>query len=188
MSRVVPIPFRADDRTRVAGLLGFDFFAEIIVHVDADRGIVDALQPATFRAPADFTDVPIGLDDKQPAVRIKVGPVAARVILDTGANRSVLAAAFADRLDPATEHATPGTARFRGIGGSGTAETVRVKDLEFAGVTLADPAVDISAEDLGFEDIDGLIGTDLMRDDDIFFDYPANAVFVRHFNRAAGGP
>jgi predicted aspartyl protease len=181
VARVVPIPFRADDRTRVTGLLGFDFFAEMIVHVDAEHGNAEALQPSAFRA-ADFTAVPVALDDKQPAARVKLGPVPARVILDTGANRSVLSAGFADRLDPASEKALI-AARFSGVGGTGTAETVRLKALEFAGVTLAEPLVDISAADLGFEDIDGLIGTDLMRAFDTFFDYRTNSVYVRHVAR-----
>lgn len=184
VSRVVPIPFRADDRTRVAGLLGFDFFADTIVHVDAERTIVEALQPAAFRVPPDATTVPIALDDKQPAVRAKVGPVAARMILDTGANRTVLASNFAERLDPADERATFPASRFHGVGGTGTAETVRIKELEFAGVTVTDPLIDISNADLGFEDVDGVLGTDFMREYDIFFDYRANAVHARHLTRA----
>jgi hypothetical protein len=188
VARVVPIPFRADDRTRVAGLLGFDFFADIIVHVDLERGLVDALHPWAFHAASDLVDVPIGLDDKQPAVGIKIGPVAARVILDTGANRSVVAASFADRLDPASERPALGSARVHGVGGIGTAEPVRLRDLEFAGATLPDPVIDISAADLGFEDIDGLIGTDLMREYDVYFDYRANAVYARHLTHSPAPP
>ncbi len=183
VSRVVPIPFRADDRTRVAGLLGFDFFAEMVVHIDSERGIVEALRPADFRASPDLVAVPVGLDDKQAAVRVKVGPVAARVILDTGANRTVLTSAFADRLDPASEKATLTSARFRGVGGTGNAEAVHLKELEIAGTTLPDSLIDISPADLGFEDLDGLIGTDIMRDFDVFFDYRTNTVYMRHLPR-----
>jgi hypothetical protein len=186
VSRVVPIPFRADDRTRVAGLLGFDFFADMVVHVDLDRGIVEALHPSTFHAAPELVAVPIGLDDKQPAIRVKVGPVAARLILDTGANRSILGSSFADRLDPSSERATVPSARFRGLGGTGTAETVAVKDFEIANVTLPEAIVDISPADLGFEDIDGLVGTDIMRNFDWFFDYPANTVYARHLARPGG--
>jgi len=179
VSRVVSIPFRADDRTRVTGLLGFDFFAEIVVHIDAERGIFEAVHPAAFHPSSDLTAVALGLDDKQPAIRIKVGPVAARVILDTGANRTVLESTFADRLDPESDAAAAPPARFRGVGGIGTAEAVRVRDIEIAGTTIPDTLVDVSAADLGFEDIDGLIGTDLMRDYDLYFDYRSNTVYAR---------
>jgi predicted aspartyl protease len=182
VAHVVSIPFRADDQTRVSGLLGFDFFAEIVVHIDAGHGIVEAMHPAAFRAPAELTAVALGLDDKQPAVRIKVGPVAARVILDTGANRTVLESSFAERLDPRDETASQPSARFRGVGGTGIAETARIKDIEFAGVAIPQTLVDVSAADLGFEDIDGLIGTDFMREYDLFFDYRNNTVYARHLN------
>jgi hypothetical protein len=186
VSRVVPIPFRADDRTPIAGLLGFDFFAELVVHVNAQRGIVDALRPPAFRILADLTAIPLELDDKQPALHMKIGSVAARVILDSGANRSVLTSAFADRLDPPSEPASPASGHFLSVGGTGFAGAARVKDLEFAGGTTPETIVEISAADLGFEDVDGLLGTDIMRDYDIFFDYPANTLFARHWNHRAG--
>ncbi len=180
VTRVVPIPFRPDDRTRVAGLIGFDFFAEIIVRIDAEHGIVDVFHPAAFRVPQEYTPVAIGLDDKQPAVRIKIGPVAARVILDTGANRSILGAEFAQRLTPTGQRARPGSSEFNSVGGTASAELVRLNDLEFAGVSTPDPFVDISSADLGFEDVDGLLGTDVLRDYEIYFDYRANMVYARH--------
>jgi predicted aspartyl protease len=184
VSRVVSIPFRADDRTRVTGLLGFDFFAEIVVHIDAERGIFEALHPTAFRPSGDLIALALGLDDKQPAIRIKIGPVAARVILDTGANRTVLESAFAERLDPQDDDpAALPPARFRGVGGTGIAEAVRVKNIELAATTIPETLVDVSASDLGFEDIDGLIGTDLMRDYDLFFDYRSNTVYARRTNR-----
>lgn len=188
VSRVVPIPFRADDRTRVAGLIGFDFFADAVIHIDSERGFVEALHPSVFRAPADAVAIPLALDDKQPAARLRVGPVAARFVLDTGANRTVFASAFADRLDPSSERALLTSSRFRGVGGTGAAETVRIKELEFAGVTIVDPIVDISSADLGFEDIDGVLGTDILRDFELFFDFRANIAYARHLTRSEPSP
>ena len=180
VTRVVPIPFRADDRTRIAGLLGFDFFAESIIHVDCERAVVEAIHASAFRIPSDATTVAIALDDKQPAARLKIGPVAARAVLDTGSNRSVFAATFAERLEPGAEGPGPTASRFRAVGGIGDAETVRLKSLELAGVTVNDALVDFSGTELGFEDIDGLIGTDLLRKFDVFFDYRSNAAHLRH--------
>ncbi len=182
--RVVPIPFRADEGTRVSGLLGFDFFADAIVHIDPEHGSVEVVHPAAFRVPGDLTAVPLALDDKQPAVRAKVGPVVARLILDTGANRTVLGLNFADRLDPADESGILPTSPFRSVGGTGAAETERVKDLEFAGVTFSNPIVDISNAELGLEDVDGVIGTDLLREFDVFFNYRANLAYMRLINHA----
>ncbi len=179
VTRVVPIPFRADDRTRIAGLLGFDFFAESVIHVDCERAVVEAIHASAFRVAGDVTSIALALDDKQPAVRLKIGPVAARAVLDTGANRTVLAAAFAERLEPGAEQSALTASRFHAVGGVGDAETVRLKNVELAGVTLNDALVDISSADLGFEDIDGVIGTDVLRKFDVFFDYRSNAAHLR---------
>ena len=179
VTRVVAVPFRADERTRIAGLLGFDFFADTIVHVDTERGFVEAIAPAAFRTPAGMTTVPLALDDKEPAARARIGNVEARVILDTGANRTVLGAAFADRADLASERSLSIASRFRSVGGIGMAATVRVHTLDFGGSALHDPLVDISSAELGVEDVDGVLGTDLLRNYDIYFDYHANAAYVR---------
>ncbi|MFN2461292.1 MAG: retroviral-like aspartic protease family protein [Candidatus Velthaea sp.] len=183
VTRVVPVPFRADDRTKIAGLLGFDFFADAVVHIDHEHNLFEAHQPASWRPPSDATPVPLALDDKQPAIRAKVGTVAARVILDTGANRTVLETAFADRADITNDKAAM-VAKFRGVGGIGTAETVRIKTFEFAGTTFSDPLIDISPSELGVEDIDGILGTDLLRDYDMYFDYRANMAYLHRVKRA----
>jgi hypothetical protein len=176
--RVVNVPFVADERTHIAGLLGFDFFADAVVHVDFERGIVSAIAPGSFHASPDAVTVPLALDDKTPDVRARVGGAFGRIVLDTGANRSVFTTAFASRADfGATDPAT--NSRFRGMGGTGTAETVRIKDFELAGLGQSDPLVDISNADFDAEDVDGTAGTDLLRPYDLFFDYRASALYVR---------
>lgn len=182
VTRVVPVPFHADDRTRIVGLLGFDFFADTVVHIDHEHNIVDVHQPATFHPPADVTAVALALDDKQPAIRAKVGSVVARVILDTGANRTVLQSAFAERADINSDKVAM-VAKFRGVGGIGTAATVRVKSFEFAGSTFTDPLIDISAAELGVEDVDGVLGTDLLHDYDVYFDYRTNTAYLHRVKR-----
>ncbi|GAC1402386.1 MAG: hypothetical protein NVSMB64_02170 [Candidatus Velthaea sp.] len=183
VARVVPVPFRADDRTRIAGLLGFDFFADTVVHIDHERNVVDAHLPATFKPPAEAVPLPLALDDKQPAVRAHIGSVAARMIVDTGANRTVLESAFADRADVITDRSAMIASRFRGVGGIGTAQTVRLKQLEFAGAIFTDAMIDVSPAELGVEDIDGIIGTDLLRDYDVYFDYRSNLAYIRTIKR-----
>jgi predicted aspartyl protease len=184
VTRVVTVPFHTDEHTRIAGLLGFDFFSGAVVHVDEERGLVEALEPATFKPPADAVQVPLALDDKQPAARIRVGSVAARVIVDTGANRTVLSARFARRADLAADNPTEVASRFSGVGGIGTAETMRVRSLEFAGVTTDEPLIDVTPAELGVEDIDGVLGSDLLRSYDVYFNYRANELYARRPHRA----
>jgi len=176
--RVVPVPFVIEERTRIAGLLGFDFFADSIIHLDLARGVADVIAPAAFHAPPEAVTVPLALDDRTPDVRARIGGVSGRIVLDTGANRSVFTTAFAGRADVTTEGA--GSTRFRAMGGTGTAAAVHLKVFELAGIEQADPLVDVTSADFATEDVDGTAGTDLLHPYELYFDYRANALYVRH--------
>ena len=184
VARVVTVPFRLDERTHITGLLGFDFFLDTIVHVDLDHGIANAIAPGSFKPPADAAVIPLALDARTPVVRARADTVTGRVVLDTGANRSVFTPPFASRADIAFDPATA-NAQFRGLGGTGTAETVRLKSFDIAALPLFDPVVDVSNANLGAEDIDGTAGTDLLHAYDLFFDYRTAALYVR---RSRKGP
>ena len=178
VSRVVAIPFHVDDRTRIAGLLGFDFFADTVVHVNIERGLVEAQPPDRFRPPADTAAVALGLDDKTPAVRVRAGSGTGRIVLDTGANRSIFETAFADRADFAPDR-IGSTTHLRGMGGFANAESTRIPQFELGGITTREATVDVSSADLGTDDTDGVLGSDLLRTYDLWFDYRAAAVYVR---------
>jgi hypothetical protein len=177
VARVVSVPFHLDEKTHIAGLLGFDFFLDTVVHVDLDHGVANAIAPASFKPPADAAVIPLALDDRTPVVRARADAVTGRVVLDTGANRSVFTPAFASRAD-APDPAAP-VAQFRGLGGTGTAETVRLKTFDIAALPLLDPVVDVSNANMGAEDIDGTAGTDLLHAYDLFFDFRSGALYVK---------
>jgi len=179
--RVVAVPFHLDERTRIAGLLGFDFFLDAVVHVDLDHGILSAIAPAQFKPPADAVAVALQLDDKTPVVRARAETVTGRVALDTGANRSVFTPPFASRAefgDP-----TSGLTQFRALGGTATAEQAHLKSFDLAGLPLTDVMVDVSSANLGAEDIDGTAGTDLLHAYDLFFDFRTQTLYVRRSKR-----
>ena len=178
VTRVVPVPFRIDDRTRVAGLLGFDFFADCVLHLDYDRGIAEAIDMPNFKAPDNTMAIPVALDDKTPSVKAHVGNAQARLMLDTGSNRTLVFANFADRADLAGERIAA-TTRFRGVGGTGNGEMTHLHNFEFANVALTDTAVEISSDDFASEDLDGVFGADLLKNYDVYFNYPAALVHVR---------
>jgi len=179
VARVVAIPFRLDERTHITGLLGFDFFLDTVVHVDLDHGTANAIAPAAFKPPPDATAIPVALDDRTPVVRARADTATGRVVLDTGANRSVFTPLFASRADLALDPSTPNTSQFRGLGGLASAATVRLKSFDIAALPLLDPVVDVSNANLGAEDIDGTAGTDLLHAYDLFFDYRSAALYVR---------
>jgi predicted aspartyl protease len=182
VSRVVKVPFHIDDRTHVAGLLGFDFFADTVVHVNIAKSVAEALAPERFHAPPDTSTVGIALDDKTPAVSARAGSANGRVILDTGANRTVFETAFADRGEFSPDRVAS-TMHVRGMGGFTTAETTRVPAFELGGIWTRGATADVANADLGADDIDGVIGTDFLRTYEMWFDYRQNAVHIRRAKR-----
>ena len=133
VARVVAVPFHLDDHTHIAGLLGFDFFADAVVHVDFDHGIANAIAPAAFKPPADAVPLPIALDDRTPVVRARVrrAPPAASCSIPARTAR------FSRRRSPRAP-TSRSTRRRRSrssaaLGGTGTAATVRLKSFDIAG-------------------------------------------------------
>jgi predicted aspartyl protease len=182
VTRVVQVPFHIDNHTRLAGLLGFDFFADTVVHVDLHKNLAEATSPDRFHAPADTTTVALGLDDKTPAVHARAGNAGGRVVLDTGANRTVFETVFAERGD-FTPDRVASTMHVRGMGGFANAETTRLPAFELGGIWTRDATADVSNVDLGTEDVDGIVGTDLLRSYELWFDYRNNAVHLRRAKR-----
>ncbi len=183
VARVVSVPFHLDDHTHIVGLLGFDFFMDTVVHLDLDHGIANAILPSTFKPPSDAATISIALDDRTPVVHARADTVTGRIVLDTGANRSLFTPLFASRADAPIDPSAP-VAQFRGLGGMGMAETVRLKTFDIAAFPLLDPVVDVTSANLGSEDIDGTAGTDLLHAYDLFFDYRSGALYVKRSRKA----
>jgi hypothetical protein len=182
VSRVVRVPFRVDDRTHVAGLLGFEFFADAVVHLNVDKNLAEAIAPERFHPPADVSSVALALDDKTPAVIARTGAASGRVVLDTGANRTVFETAFAERGD-FTPQRVASTMHVRGMGGFTSAEPTRVPAFELGGIWTRGATADVANADLGTEDVDGIVGTDFLRTYELWFDYRANTVYLKRAKR-----
>ncbi len=183
VTRVVTIPFHLDSRTHVAGLLGFDFFADAVVHVNIAKSFAEAIAPERFHQPADASTVGLALDDKTSAVYARAGTANGRVVLDTGANRTVFETAFAERGDFSPERVASSTLHVRGMGGFANAEPTRVPAFELGGIWTREAMADVSNADLGTDDLDGIIGTDLLRTYELWFDYRTTAVYIRRAKR-----
>jgi hypothetical protein len=187
-----PLRYQTADGVPLAGLLGFDFFDDAVIHVDYQRHLVTAIAPQDFQP-----DMPgaiavrIELDDQVPMVRALLGDVPGeRFIVDSGADELYLFDALVRSPGSAVrdEPGAPVVLRrfpylFDGDA-DGATELLQteVPDFTFAGIDFRDllayrvvpsrPAPPIDA--------DGLIGSRLLRYYDVYFDYPhARLVLVR---------
>ena len=188
--RVAPFALRNDDKTVVAGLLGFDFINATVIHIDYAKGTAELLDPKTFTPPASAHAIPIALDDDVPVVAATIGgAVGPHFILDTGADRSALYSAFVaahprevmdQGLGTQLRDAWPFETAFQGVGGKVKFRPVQVGPLGFGGEQFPQWLFDATYEAASFEDedYDGLIGQDVLRYFDVYFDYPKSTIYV----------
>ncbi|MFN2449947.1 MAG: aspartyl protease family protein [Candidatus Baltobacteraceae bacterium] len=175
------------DGAPVAGLMGYDFIAGAVMHVDYYNSTVEAIAPGSFTPPAAAMKIPLRLDDGVPVIDARIGSAAAHhFIVDTGADRSMIFSGFAQAhtadvadqgLGESMTASYPFISQIYGVGGKVQVRPVQVPSLSIGSITFPKWLFDVSKDAPSFEgdDYDGLIGQDVLRNFDVYFDY-ANAV------------
>jgi predicted aspartyl protease len=174
----------------IAGLLGHDFIASAVLHIDYGHGTLEVLAPGTFVPPSGAHAFNVTFDDGVPTVAAALDGVSApSFIVDTGADRSALFSTFvsghqqqiADQgLGSAMQAASPFVDNIRGVGG-----TVEYRPLQTGPFALGPWSfpkwlfmVTQNAPAFEFEDYDGLIGQDVLRNFDVYLDYPHGKIYM----------
>ncbi|MBC5800248.1 MAG: aspartyl protease family protein [Candidatus Eremiobacteraeota bacterium] len=176
--RTIPISMREGTKTRVVGLLGFDFLDAVALRIDYAGGSVDVARPGSGAAPAGAVPLDVRLGSQIPLTRVTVGEATGNdFIVDTGAEFSLV-------LFQRFTHAHPELATPLGRGvrsGAGIGGTMAYRDLVPQRLTLgpvlfeALPTVEaLSPYALGFDDADGLVGSDVLRRFTVYLDYASN--------------
>jgi hypothetical protein len=180
----LPFNFNADAKTRVVGLLGYDFFAGSVVKVDYVNKTVDAIDPSAFVSPkGEAFQLPIKLDDRQPMVTARLGDAGdGTFIVDTGAFGVLVFPPYvkAHREDLSYVDYGFGFGSVftplifsSGVGGDIGLRPMIASAFHFADVGFDDFEVfeAIAKSDFQGEDNDGLIGYEFLRYFDVYFDY-----------------
>lgn len=189
--RTVPFSQREAPDTRVVGLLGFDFIDALGLRIDYAAGTVDAYRPGALLPPPGAQPLEIRLNTGVPVGRVTVGEAMGDDFLfDTGAAFSyVLFQRFA-RAHPEAFALVPGNrvSTGSGVGGGLPYRTVVSKRLTI-GATFFENAVGaqtMSPNALGFDNEDGLIGSDILKLFTVYLDYAAGRLFLAPRGRAPG--
>ena len=174
----------------VAGLLGYDFIRNAVLHIDYQHGTLEAISPAAFSPPPGAHAFAVTFDDNVPTIAATIGTaVAPAFILDTGADRSAIFSTFsnahphdiADRgLGEQMEAAFPFVDKFSGVGGRVEYRPVQVGPFVLGAWTFPKWLFTVTqnAASFEFEDYDGLIGQDVMRNFDVYLDYPHGKIYL----------
>lgn len=185
-----PFTFWSDAKTPVAGLMGFDFIDGAVLHIDYEHSTLEAFDPKTFVPPAGATALPIALDDDVPLVDAGIAKAVGHLfIVDTGADRSALFSNFvAAHPDAAVDlglgdqilASFPFVTDFDGVGGTVDYRPLQVGPFTFAGYSFPRWLFSGTRNAPGFEgdDLDGLIGQDVLRNFDVYLDYAHEKIWL----------
>jgi hypothetical protein len=192
-------PFAQDDGDyHVVGLLGYDFLAELVIRIDYPAGTVTAINPSAFAVPARAREIDANLDDGVPVVPVGVGHSVAQFILDTGADFPMVFSSFAashpddckdaglhaeiadaGTIDPLTTE-NLGLNSVVGVGGEHDITSVTLQSFHFGRVDFNNALVWIEPKGDGYEgeDIDGLLGSEILQYFVVYLDYGNSRVLV----------
>lgn len=106
-----------------------------------------------------------------------------RLVLDTGASRSVVTAGVASSLGIALDQSAP--VMLRGVTGSAEVPTIRVDSLTMGDLTLRPATLPIVVDPLG--GAEGILGTEGLKDKRIYIDFRHDLITIMrsHSQRAA---
>lgn len=180
--QTMPISLQEDRRTRVVGLLGFDFLAAVALRIDYANGTVDAARSGAEPAPDDAVPLEVRLGSQTPHARADVGDADGDdFMLDTGADFSLVLFARFLREHPGMPLLPQGDVRSgTGIGGSVAYRMLSPQRLTLGSWRLNEvPSVaPLSPNALGFDNEDGIIGSDVLRRFTVYLDYAQKRVFL----------
>lgn len=169
----------------VVGVLGMDLLKDFVIHIDFVRHTIEFIKPARFQPPPGrFEELPLKLSERGPmvaaTVRSEGDAATGQFLLDTGDNGALeLSRSFQD-ANPSlkfTPFAQSGTS---GVGGVMLNAEAVCPVLEFGGIAVAHPLVDLdqAAQGAG-PGIDGGIGNEIWRRFDVILDLPHQKLYLR---------
>ena len=185
-----PLAHREGSHTRVVGLLGYDFIAALGLRIDYANGTVDAFRPGTLRVPDTALPIGVRLSGEVPVASAVVGGALGEdFIVDTGAQFGLVvfqrfarahsgAITIDESAPPRTGTAVGGTLQYRPI-------TSRRIELGPFRLDRADEVEAVSPAALGFDDRDGLVGSELLRRFTVYLDYAAHRIFLTPTTRSS---
>ena len=113
--------------------------------------------------------LPLEFVNNRPLVEVGINGVKAKMLIDTGASRSILSA---PKMRKMGNEPTPSDVSFSGVGGTRNALELTLKTFELGGGSAKNLRLFALEIDLGGEAV-GILGEDLLIDSDVEFDLQA---------------
>jgi len=177
--------------TDPAGLLGFDFLAELAVRIDYEHQRVLAMDPRSYepRAERTYRRSRFGLAPSPDGHANLGGAISQRLIVDTGSPSALLLFDYFSRrhgdvlrfpLDDIVLSSDPAARTSLGIGGDFQSRPFRMRYVGLGHFSIAGLVADtVTSRGAYPQDDDGLIGSDLLQFFTVDLDYAAGRIFLR---------
>jgi hypothetical protein len=184
---VTPV-FEENDGVRCVGLLGFDFLAELGVHIDYDNQGVRVDKYGSSQPPTgpDVNVIPVRLDAQIPRISATInGAIAERITIDTGASASFLLFNYFARRHPEAlvdkDHGgvRSDPIRFEGVGGGFATRPYELASIVLGSTHFVDFVGYLVTSKSYVGTDDGLFGIGFLRFYDVFLDYPEGTISLR---------
>jgi predicted aspartyl protease len=184
---VVPLAFARTPRVKVAGVLGFDFFAQLGVTVDYELKRVTVVPSEGYAAPAEPLTRALAtrLGRGVPLVTVALdGAVAERFMVDTGGEGNFLLFDYFTRRNPdavpdVDVPVFPGGTTLAGVGGEFATKLVVVRDFAVAGFDFRTVIGNrVIAQQTYAHDVDGVLGQAMLRNFNVGFDYARERLYL----------
>jgi hypothetical protein len=192
--RAEDFEYEPDQKTRIVGVLGYDFFAANVLHFDFVHRTIEALPAASFADTAPVQggiEVPLAINDGSPIVTIGLGSAGtSKGLLSIAEPLTVVLGSYVlahpdDLKDVpgSKEHHTGQLVPFADDGTYGLTLDAwySVVDLTFANATYSHVQILTTNYPLLLHDqgVDALIGVNCVQYFDLYFAYPHNRLIVR---------
>jgi predicted aspartyl protease len=182
-----PFNLPQNARMSIAGLLGFDLFAGVILKVDYKDGTLEAIPPYTFVPPADAIGVDAAWDDAIPRITALVGNVPGTFVVDSGAFDNLIFFSFAhahadvvrDQGGGVIMRQNQGFYWARGIGGDFSVTPTQIKVFTIGPVSFNQYVMyEIPDSEYNNETYAGIVGQKLLSMFTVYFDYKDSHIYL----------
>ena len=164
---------------RFAGLLGYPFFARVVVEIDYPAGSVACFDPTTYRLPRGEW-MPLSFQAGVPVLAARLdGNIGGQFQLDTGSNFTVLFSPEFVQRHALLEHRETRPYTTVRVDGPHEVRRARIAWFELAGRRFEQPLVTFAPADMhrSFpKGIAGVIGGSVLREFTVVFNYPESKI------------
>ncbi|MCP4685251.1 MAG: PDZ domain-containing protein [bacterium] len=164
-----------------SGILGYDFISRFVLKIDYANKTMSLYDPETFEysGPGNRIDAPVKGSILTVPVTVD-GSYTGQWCIDLGAGGISMHYPFAEKHGLLERSGVEGVSY--GAGGEIISRTVQFESIELAGFAVADPRIDMPLEDpiggFGDEELDGNLGSSLLRRFTLYLDYTGQQVIV----------